>query len=77
MKLLIVENDPNDTGLQPALGRGRHAGDLRIDGRFASQAIGLADYDYAMFDLGLPDIDGIQRVGLMPPNPQPDRPLGQ
>lgn len=61
MKLLVIEDDaPIATGLQHALGRAGNTVDISADGRSALAAIGVADYDCIILDLGLPDIDGTQ-----------------
>lgn len=59
--MLVVEDDPPiAAGLQRSLRRGGNAVDVSVDGRSALLAIGEADYDCVILDLGLPDIDGTQ-----------------
>lgn len=61
MRLLVVEDDPPiAASLQRSLRRSGNAVDLSGDGRSALQAIGEAEYDCVILDLGLPDIDGME-----------------
>ncbi|MGQ0619025.1 MAG: response regulator [Panacagrimonas sp.] len=61
MRLLVVEDDPPIAlGLQRSLRRGGNAVDVSRDGRSALIALGEADYDCVILDLGLPDLDGTQ-----------------
>ncbi len=61
MRLLIVEDDaPIAASLQRTLARSGNAVDVSINGRTALHAIGEADYDCVILDLGLPDIDGTE-----------------
>lgn len=66
MRLLVVEDDPPiAAGLQRALRRSGNAVDLSRDGNSALLALGEADYDCVILDLGLPDIDGTQVLRQM------------
>lgn len=61
MRLLLVEDDaPIAASLQRALRRSGNAVDVSANGRSALDAIGEADYDCVILDLGLPDIDGTE-----------------
>jgi two-component system, OmpR family, response regulator len=59
MRLLIVEDDqPIAASLQRTLRRSGNVVDVSVDGESALNAIGGADYDCVILDLGLPDMDG-------------------
>jgi two-component system OmpR family response regulator len=59
MRILLIEDDaPLADGLQRALRHAGHAVDWAPRGSTAESLLGAQDYDIAILDLGLPDIDG-------------------
>jgi two-component system OmpR family response regulator len=61
MRILVVEDDPLlSAGLARVLGRGGHAVDCAESGLQADNALRRTDYELAVIDIGLPDIDGFE-----------------
>ena len=59
MRILLIEDDkPLADGLQRALRHAGHAVDWAARGSDAESLLDAQDYDIAVLDLGLPDIDG-------------------
>lgn len=59
MRILLIEDDtPLADGLQRALRHAGHAVDWASRGSEAESLLGAQEYDIAILDLGLPDIDG-------------------
>ena len=61
MRILVVEDDPLlATGLTRVLSRCGHAVDCAATGIQADNALRRVDYELAVIDIGLPDIDGFE-----------------
>lgn len=59
MRILLIEDDsPLADGLQRALRHSGHAVDWAASGQQAESLLAVQEYDIAILDLGLPDIDG-------------------
>lgn len=61
MRILVVEDDPGLADLlQRVLGEATWAVDLAATGAEALESLAVNDYDLAVLDVGLPDIDGFE-----------------
>ena len=61
MRILVVEDDPLlADGLVDVLARAGHAVDHAATGKYADTLLARENYDLAVLDIGLPDIDGFE-----------------